>query len=127
MDSYNIARAAYQAYARTTGGLNYLGGKMPEWDDLPPQIQDAWRNAANTAHEYGKATNSVTDKPKENYQVPKSGDARIIRICVALFTAFIVICVVVKVVNNEIVKNTPPATCEVFGGHWTIWDGWLCQ
>jgi hypothetical protein len=53
MDSYNIARVAYAAYGDTVDHKNFRGDPMPEWDDLPPRIQDAWRAAANAALEYG--------------------------------------------------------------------------
>jgi hypothetical protein len=23
-------------------------------------------------------------------------------------------------------QNTPPAACQLLGGHWSIWSGWNC-
>lgn len=40
------AQAAYAAYGRSTGGLNFLGQPMPQWGDLPITIQRAWVAAA---------------------------------------------------------------------------------
>jgi hypothetical protein len=31
-----------------------------------------------------------------------------------------------KIESNEAVKNSPPAACQLLGGHWSIWDGWSC-
>ncbi|MFI7608913.1 hypothetical protein ACIBTV_27885 [Micromonospora sp. NPDC049366] len=40
------ARAAYAAYGETTGGKNFRGEPMPEWDGLGETIQRAWMAAA---------------------------------------------------------------------------------
>lgn len=45
-----IARAAYAAYGETTGGKNYQGPPMPDWDDLGEKIQTAWRAATVAVH-----------------------------------------------------------------------------
>lgn len=37
---------AYKAYARSTGGKTFDGRDMPTWEDLPKNIQQAWRAAA---------------------------------------------------------------------------------
>ena len=42
MTDDSLARAAYAAYGQATGGLNYQGLPMPEWDDLGEPIQRAW-------------------------------------------------------------------------------------
>ena len=42
-------RAAYAAYAISTGGLTWNGRPMPSWDGLGPKIQTAWRRAARAA------------------------------------------------------------------------------
>lgn len=42
----DLARVAYAAYGDSTGGLNYQGEPMPQWDDLGDAIQDAWIVAA---------------------------------------------------------------------------------
>ena len=44
--STELARAAYAAYAEATDSKNYRGEPMPEWDELPVTIQNAWRLAA---------------------------------------------------------------------------------
>lgn len=31
-----------------------------------------------------------------------------------------------KVESNEAAKHSPPAACQLLGGHWSIWDGWQC-
>jgi hypothetical protein len=41
-----LAQAAYTAYGEATGGLNYQGLPMPEWDGLGDVIQYAWLEAA---------------------------------------------------------------------------------
>lgn len=42
-----LARVAYDAYGHSTGGKNYQGNPMPEFDDLGEGIQAAWAAAAN--------------------------------------------------------------------------------
>jgi hypothetical protein len=39
------AQRAYKAYGDSTGWVNFLGKPMPKWEDLPPAIQQAWRDA----------------------------------------------------------------------------------
>lgn len=41
-----LAKEAYRAYGQATGGKNYRGEPMPEWDDLGIVIQNAWIQAA---------------------------------------------------------------------------------
>jgi hypothetical protein len=40
-----VAKLAYQAYAANTGGKNYQGNPMPEFDALPEAIKTAWEAA----------------------------------------------------------------------------------
>lgn len=47
----DLARAAYAAYGSVTDGLNFRGEPMPDYDDLGPKIQAAWRAAAHRAAE----------------------------------------------------------------------------
>lgn len=39
----------YRAYGSVTDFKNYQGNPMPEWRDLPPKIQEAWRAAAGVS------------------------------------------------------------------------------
>lgn len=41
-----LDQVAYAAYGQSTGGYNFRGDPMPEWEDLPPEIQAAWQAAA---------------------------------------------------------------------------------
>lgn len=41
-----LARKAYQAYGDSTDWFNFLGEPMPSWEDLPIDIRQAWRAAA---------------------------------------------------------------------------------
>ncbi|MFJ9114493.1 hypothetical protein ACIRJO_02975 [Streptomyces sp. NPDC102394] len=45
-DPTDLAKAAYAAYGGATGGKNFRGEPMPEWEDLGPKIQTAWEVAA---------------------------------------------------------------------------------
>lgn len=47
-----IAQRAYEAYGMATGGKNYQGLPMPEWQNLPETVQLAWRAAVTCALEY---------------------------------------------------------------------------
>lgn len=40
------ARDLYYVYASVTGGKNFQGNPMPEWDVLPIKIREAWIAAA---------------------------------------------------------------------------------
>lgn len=42
------AHIAYDAYVEKAGGVSLVSGEsLPQWVDLPPEIQDAWRAVAN--------------------------------------------------------------------------------
>lgn len=41
------AQRAYAAYGVATGGLNFQGDPMPQWDDLGDTIRQAWHAAAH--------------------------------------------------------------------------------
>lgn len=51
MTEYSLlsrGQIAYEAYCRSTGGVSLVSGdKLPTWDDLPPKIQTAWREAGD--------------------------------------------------------------------------------
>lgn len=48
---FALAITAYQAYGNSVGWLNHLGKPMPRWDDLPPEIKQAWLEAAEAVRE----------------------------------------------------------------------------
>ncbi len=43
---HELAQLAYAAYGAATGGRNFRGDPMPDWDDLGHAIQHAWIAAA---------------------------------------------------------------------------------
>lgn len=46
---------AYAAYARARDGKTHDGRDMPSWDNLGPEIQEAWETAAQAVlHTYSK-------------------------------------------------------------------------
>jgi hypothetical protein len=47
-------------------------------------------------------------------------------ILAGLFIAWHVVLAAAKIAGNEQAKNSPPVSCQLLGGHWTIWDGWVC-
>ena len=47
-----IAKLAYEAYAKVTDWKNFRGDPMPQFDDLPEKIIEAWKAAIVTAREY---------------------------------------------------------------------------
>jgi hypothetical protein len=49
------------------------------------------------------------------------------RVLIAVAILLVVIWGGWKVMNNEAVKNSPPAACQLLGGHWNVWDGWQCD
>ncbi|MFE3853450.1 hypothetical protein ACFXPN_20220 [Streptomyces griseorubiginosus] len=44
--SRELAELAYATYGKSTGGRNYQGLPMPDWDELTAAIQLAWIEAA---------------------------------------------------------------------------------
>lgn len=46
IDLDGLARTAYLAYGKETGGLNHKGDPMPDYDDLTEKTQQAWVAAA---------------------------------------------------------------------------------
>ena len=40
-----IAQGAYHAYGQVTNFKNFQGNPMPDWEQLPEKIQEAWRAA----------------------------------------------------------------------------------
>lgn len=47
MRNYEVAKIAYDAYCKSTGGVSLISGdKLPEFEKLKQSIQDAWYDAA---------------------------------------------------------------------------------
>lgn len=46
MTPEEIAKEAYREYGQVTNFLNYQGLPMPEWDQLPEKIRQAWISAS---------------------------------------------------------------------------------
>lgn len=46
MNEIIAAQIAYETYSKTVGFVNFQGRPLPKWSDLPPNIQQAWINAA---------------------------------------------------------------------------------
>lgn len=49
------ARVAYHAYGSVTDWKNYQGNPMPEFDNLPPKIREAWEAFASRVLAGGEA------------------------------------------------------------------------
>lgn len=48
MKNYDLARTAYNAYCKQTGGLSLVSGeRLPDFWELRQEIQDAWWAAAD--------------------------------------------------------------------------------
>lgn len=48
----DYGRIAYEAYSQATGGRSLVTSQtLPEWDDLPPAIRAAWREAAKAVRD----------------------------------------------------------------------------
>lgn len=45
MTYLQLAKIAYEDYAATTNWKNYQGLQMPEFDDLPDGVKNAWKAA----------------------------------------------------------------------------------
>ena len=46
---------------------------------------------------------------------------------VLFMIVFLVAFSLIRIAVNEQNKSNPPAACQVFGGQWTIWEGWKCD
>lgn len=44
----------------------------------------------------------------------------------ALLIVFIAVYVGSHVLSAESSKGSPPAACQLVGGHWDLWNGWRC-
>ena len=60
MNEFALAKIAYDAYSKSTGGVSLISGdKLPEFDGLLDDIKQAWRAAATAVLEHDSA--DVTD------------------------------------------------------------------
>ena len=50
----SIAKAAYEAYGKTTDFKNYQGLPMPKWEDLSAKIRAAWVAASREVYDWTK-------------------------------------------------------------------------
>lgn len=55
------AKRGYQGYAKSIGGKTFDSREMPKWDELPPRIQEAWREAIAAAIDEPARKESLTD------------------------------------------------------------------
>jgi len=46
MPEETLGQIAFDAYNKDRGGINHLGKRTPEWEELPQEIQHAWEAAA---------------------------------------------------------------------------------
>lgn len=51
-DEFKLARIAYHAYGEVVDFKNYVGNPMPEFNDLPSVIKQAWWAAAERIYRY---------------------------------------------------------------------------
>jgi hypothetical protein len=56
------AQRGYEGYAASTGGKTFDGRPMPAWHELPPRIQEAWRDAIVAAVDSPAKEETLTDK-----------------------------------------------------------------
>ena len=48
----NLARTAYEAYCRSSGGVSLVSGqKLPEWENIGQSIRVAWDAAAGAVRD----------------------------------------------------------------------------
>jgi len=45
-------KIAFEAYNEDRGGVNHLGNKTPEWEELPKEVQHGWEVGASAAATY---------------------------------------------------------------------------
>lgn len=55
----DLVKRCYLAYCKSVEFKNFQGDKIPEFDDLPLKIQQAWHNAVAVAYLAG--VNSMVD------------------------------------------------------------------
>lgn len=45
LDYSLLAKKSYYSYGNRTNFKNFMGNPMPKWDDLTPEIKEAWKEA----------------------------------------------------------------------------------
>lgn len=83
----DLAQAAYTAYGQATGGRNFLGDPMPDWDDLGDTIQGAWvaatiavrtasvRGAADFVDTFGETIREADGRYPDEWSARECRDA----------------------------------------------------
>ena len=46
-------KLGYRVYVGAVGGVSFTGDKLPEWEDVPKKIQDAWNAATDAVYKRG--------------------------------------------------------------------------
>ena len=64
-DELEITRLAYRAYGDVVEWRNFRGDRMPDFDDLPPRIRDAWRAATLAAIDAYDRASTITRVEKK--------------------------------------------------------------
>lgn len=45
-----FGKQAYEGYCKSSGGVSLISGaKLPTWEELKPEIKNAWHDAAKAA------------------------------------------------------------------------------
>jgi len=60
LSTEQLAIQAYYAYGAVTDYKNFRGDPMPEWEDLPQNIRDAWKHSAAWVHRIIRAEEAVS-------------------------------------------------------------------
>lgn len=63
MTAPSPAKAAYEAYAESTGGRTFDGRPMPTWNELPDRIRIAWGAAADAARAFVEPMPDTVPRP----------------------------------------------------------------
>jgi hypothetical protein len=56
------AKRGYEGYAASTGGKTFDGRDMPQWNELPDRIKEAWRAAIVAAVDTPPKDETIIDK-----------------------------------------------------------------
>jgi hypothetical protein len=63
---------------------------------------------------------------EENEPEYRSDHSEIRVVLWGLFVCFLII-IFVWLMGNYITEGNVPASCQVLGGHWTVFSGWTCN